>query len=261
VTRARWITKKLARHTVAAASRPLARPGVRVLTYHRFGEARGDPYTISAADFEAQMRWLAQRRLALSLEDLERFLDGSGEVRQGVVVTMDDGSRSVLSVALPVLRAHAIPAVVFVPAGLIGSGDTLDWDELTRLRDGGIVIGSHGHLHRSFGRISLDQARDEAERSREELEARLGVGVTSFAYPYGTRADFDVETGRILRQSGYRLAFTSQHAAVDPAMDRMALPRLKVEGGEARWMFRAICTGGLDAWGWVDRFLWRLQRP
>ena len=42
-------------------------------------------------------------------------------------------------------------------------------------------------------------------------------------------------------------------------MDALALPRVKVEGGERMWMFRLLVRGGLDAWSLADRTLWRLQ--
>ena len=49
------------------------------------------------------------------------------------------------------------------------------------------------------------------------------------------------------------------HGAIAPGADPLTLPRVKIEGGEGLWMFRAIVDGGLDAWRWVDRFMWRLQ--
>ena len=44
------------------------------------------------------------------------------------------------------------------------------------------------------------------------------------------------------------------------SIPELALPRLKVEGGEGTWLFRLLCHGALDRWGWVDRNLWRWQQ-
>ncbi|MEZ4248585.1 MAG: hypothetical protein R3B99_10120 [Polyangiales bacterium] len=84
--------------------------------------------------------------------------------------------------------------------------------------------------------------------------------MTSFAYPFGTHGDFTSETEAALRDAGYTLAFNSKHGAIHPHMDPVSLPRVKIEGGEAAWMFRLAAQGGMDAWRVVDDNLWRLQR-
>ena len=135
----------------------------------------------------------------------------------------------------------------------------LPWDELQRLAAGGVTIGSHGWTHRSLGRMELAEARDEAVRSRRVLQQRLGCRVASFAYPYGTRADFSPATANALTEAGYTTALTSQHGAITKDADPISLPRIKVEGGEGLFFFRLLCRGALDGWRLVDRALWRVQ--
>jgi peptidoglycan/xylan/chitin deacetylase (PgdA/CDA1 family) len=275
----RWLLKKGARRGVAVGSaiarhrRAERAPQLRALTYHRFGDARHDPFCVRVPEFEAQMAWLAEQRLAVSLAELEAFRAGRTTLPpDAVVVTIDDGFRSTYSAALPILRRYGIPAVVFLPVGEIGGAERapsadpsaspephLTWEEVGALSRAGITVGSHAWTHRSLGRMSAHEAREEAQRSRAALEDRLGVAVTSFAYPFGTRADFNATTRTILEGSGYRCAFTAQHGPVRPGDDPFLLSRIKVEGAEPLWMFRLLVRGGLDAWRWVDRTLWRLQ--
>lgn len=285
INRCRWYAKKTARKAVAMLAGTCARlaprkapaggPRVRALTYHRFGDAAYDPFCVARKSFDAQMRHLAEHRLAISLEDLEAFVAGRKGLADGsVLVTVDDGFHSVLSEMLPVLKRYAIPAVAYVTASLIrdaaaspshggpngnGADDYLTWGELERLAAHGVTIGSHGWTHRSLGLMEPREARDEAVRCRETLERRLGCRVASFAYPYGTRTDFSRATAEILAQSGYTTGFTSQHGAIQKDADPIELPRIKVEGGEGLWVFRLLCRGALDAWRFVDRALWRLQ--
>src|SRR5262249_31565391 len=122
-----------------------------------------------------------------------------------------------------------------------------------------ISVGSHAWTHESLGGLSPAEIRTQGERSRKTLEDRLGVPVTAFAYPFGTRRDFNATTRQILHEVGYELLFTSQHGAVRWVCDPLALPRIKVEGGEGMWMFRGLARGGLDGWAMVDRTMWRLQ--
>ena len=271
----RWAAKKAARIGVAAVS-ALARRGrdegarARVLTYHRFGDAARDPYCVGVPAFEAQMRWLAHAGLALSLDDVTALVAGGDDAPEGgVLVTIDDGCRSTIENALPVLRQWGIPAVVYVVVGSLGRGRGLDrdqpedymtWNDVeTLLATGLVTIGSHAYHHRSVARRYATLAFDEAAGSRALLEERLGTPVRSFAYPFGTLRDFSPATRRALAAAGYTTAFTSQHGPLRPGLDPLELPRIKVEGGDPRWVFRTLPAGGLDPWRLIDRALTPLQ--
>lgn len=278
----RWSCKKIARKSVALGSQysgSLAvaglispQPGVRVLTYHRFGDALYDPFCVSAKHFEQQMAFLAEQELAISLADFEKYLQGDLKLsKDAVLVTVDDGYHSLFSIAAPILRQFAIPAVAFVtPSLILGNSASsqlqenqpepyMDWQSVIALEKSKIVVGSHAWTHRSLGALDNSQVMEEAVLSRQVLESRLGRPVTSFAYPFGTKADFNADTIRILKEAGYSLAFTSQHGLVKKQVNHFDLPRIKVEGGEAIWVFRSLVKGGLDAWRVIDQTLWRLQ--
>lgn len=278
----RWILKKSARAALAALSwisgwlfvqRWMPRRGqVRVLTYHRVGDAARDPFCVRVDEFERQMAWLARRRLAISLADLQEFLAGGERPPRGsVLVTVDDGCPCLYSRIAPIAERHGIPLVAFVPAGEVTADDAapragLDGPdariteaELRALAARGVVIGSHAYTHRSLGRLAPSAVRTEAERSRAVLREKTGQAVEAFAYPFGTRADYNDTAAEILRAAGYRCAFTSQHGAISSDTDPFTLPRVKIEGGEGLWMFRLIVRGALDDWRWIDRIFWRLQ--
>jgi peptidoglycan/xylan/chitin deacetylase (PgdA/CDA1 family) len=274
VTALRWTLKKVTRYACAhgtsllirAASHARGRgdPRVRILTYHSFGRAPRAPFCLSPNDFVAQMRYVADAGLALSLPQFEAFLQGHANPQHdAVLVTIDDGLKCLRTAALPVLREFAIPAVAFVSAGLIGTsqnGEYLDWDDLLALKAADISVQSHGWSHRSLGYLTRDAILQELCASRVLLEERLGAEVTAFAYPFGTRADFSTAIASMVSEAGYRLAFTSQHGSITSCgFEPHMLPRIKVESGEPLATFRALVHGGLDAWGWIDRGLWQLQ--
>lgn len=269
----RWQIKKAARTGVMLAStlsgstavrRLAGEPRIRVLTYHRFGHVERDPWCVAPSAFEAQMQWLGGNGLALSLEDVLAFARGDREARPGsVLVTMDDGFRSVLTVAQPILERYKVPAVAYVTTSALGNraaaegaGEAfLEWDELRELEARGMTIGSHGHTHSSMAKMPEAQARDEARRSRDLLEGGLGKPVTSFAYAYGMRNDESPATARILAESGYRSVFISQHGTIRRGTDPLRMPRIKVEAGESLALFKLLCRGGMDIWSLADRIL------
>lgn len=274
----RWYIKKAARGGVAygtwasgllGAARAFRRgPRVRALTYHRVGDAPQDPFCVHRDDFEAQIRLLAEERRAVSLEQVQDFVAGTGSVPEDAcLVTLDDGNISNLSEALPILRRWGVPAVFYVTSSLVG-GDFeglverfMMPDELRELASSELVsIGAHARTHRSLGLMNIAEARDEAKRSKDELEDILGAEVSSFAYPFGTRSDFSTETDRAVADAGYEIAFNSMHGSIGSSNDPISLPRVKVEGGEPLMMFELISRGAMDPWRAVDANLWRLQR-
>lgn len=274
----RWLVKKSARTATVLGSfisgslalRRIAGRGtttVRVITYHRFGDAVRDPWCVSASAFEKQMRWLSERKLAVSLDQVERFARGEIELPDGaVLVTMDDGFSSVLRVAAPIMRRHGIPSVAYITTSHMGatsvSGEPyLTWDEVAQLPAAGVTVGSHAHTHCSIARLSPDRIREEGSRSKALLEQHVGVPVRSFAYPFGMRTDESETSARVLCECGYESIFIAQHGVLRQGAPLARLPRVKVEGGDALWMFKLLCRGGMDAWKLVDDTLWKLQRP
>ena len=274
----RWYVKKAARSTVALGSwasgavqagRWLAkRPRVRALTYHRVGNEPQEAFCVTPRAFEAHVRTLAEAGLAIGLDDLIQFLAGDRELRDGAcLITIDDGCISTLSEILPILTRWNVPAVAFVSAGLIGTGTNglperyMTWDELKEAAASGLLqIGSHAYTHRSLGLMAPGEAQEEARRSRSTLEDRLGTEIQAFAYPFGTRSDFNPTTERTLADAGYAVAFNSIHGAIRSGMDPISLPRIKIEGGEGQWMFDLARQGAMDTWRVIDQNLWRLQR-
>lgn len=267
---ARWFAKKAARTMLSAITAPTTlsrllldrRPNVRVLTYHRFGDGGRAPFMVSADAFKRQMAFVASSGRAVSLNDVRSFLAGKTTLpANAVLVTIDDGDPSVLELAMPILQKHRIPAVAFVLAGAPDGFPVMSGGQLRDLARGGVDIGSHSVSHRSIARLSPDQMRYEASESRRRLEDTLGGPITSFAYPFGTRADYSEAAAGILREAGYDIAFTSQHGTIRQGMDTMLLPRVKVESGDPGWHFPLLCKGGMDAWRLVDVTLSRVQRP
>lgn len=274
----RWLCKKSARQAVAKGSIVVgklsgnnATPRIRVLTYHRFGEVPRDPFCVRAKDFEAHIKYLAEQNLAISLSQLTKTVNGDAAPKKTqVLVTIDDGLMSTYSIALPILRRFNVPAIAFVSPGLIDKqihsrhcGEALepyvDWEQVSTLSRQGVTIGSHALSHRSLGNMSAVELEVEVRRSKEMIESHVEGPVLSFAYPFGTYADFNPRTTAAVKNAGYLCAFTSQHGSIQPGANLLELPRVKIEGGEDLAMFRRIVEGGLDAWRFVDRALWPLQ--
>ena len=112
-----------------------------VLMYHRVlsdDERRGTGshpgIVVSRETFETHMALLKRRFVVLSLEEFTRRIEqGIPFPDRSCVITFDDGWKDNFTNALPVLRKHRLPAVIFLPVNFIGR-QRLFWREaLTHL--------------------------------------------------------------------------------------------------------------------------------
>lgn len=100
------------------------RQRLSILIYHRVLQERdwmrpGEP---TAAEFAWQMRLLKRHFTVLPLGTATELLEQGRLPPRAACVTFDDGYADNVTVALPVLRHHAIPATVFVAAGYLDGG-------------------------------------------------------------------------------------------------------------------------------------------
>jgi peptidoglycan/xylan/chitin deacetylase (PgdA/CDA1 family)/O-antigen ligase len=84
--------------------------------------------------FEEHLAYLRGNAHPVSLEEVLDAIEGRrGLPLRAVLVTFDDGDRTVLDEALPTLRSAGIPGVAFVVAGLLDTDDPFWWEEVERL--------------------------------------------------------------------------------------------------------------------------------
>lgn len=103
--------------------------GAIILNYHSVADADAaswiDPRNrMSPQDFARQMEFLARHRHVIAMDALLDALEGDRPLRAGsVVLTFDDGYRDNLEVVAPMLERLGLPAVVYVPTGVITRGE------------------------------------------------------------------------------------------------------------------------------------------
>jgi peptidoglycan/xylan/chitin deacetylase (PgdA/CDA1 family) len=173
---------------------------VPILTYHAVTEAaRPTPLAVAPRTFAEQMRALAEA--GYRAVPLCRLADGHwAELpERAVVITFDDGYRSVLEEAAPILRNYGFTATLFLVAGLVdgkaGQGDgwqppwpLLGWAEVEALARDGFELGAHTLSHPVLPHLPLAEAEREMVESQRQIGERTGQEVRVLAYPYGARS-------------------------------------------------------------------------
>jgi peptidoglycan/xylan/chitin deacetylase (PgdA/CDA1 family) len=138
-----------------------------------------------------------------------------GEDSNGIVITFDDGDKSVYQYAFPILKKYGTRAVVFLIVDYIGKADHWDialagrrsphlsWDEITEMNDWGIVFGSHTMSHRNLTKLKREEIVYELCGSKQTLESRLGA-VECISYPFNR---VNAEVALVAKRAGYRFGF------------------------------------------------------
>jgi GT2 family glycosyltransferase/peptidoglycan/xylan/chitin deacetylase (PgdA/CDA1 family) len=215
---------------------------VRLLAYHMIGEVPDDRlarYAVPPDRLAAQLSALvAAGYRFIGPDDLADHLDGRPLHPGSVLVTFDDGYRSVADLGRPILRRFGIRPVLCVVTGQVGGTNEwdartgtarlplLDADRLGALARAGWEIAAHTATHAHLRTLSPGRLRAEIAGSRRAVE-RLGLPAPRFlAYPYG---EHDRRVRAATARAGFRagLALGTRAAHPDPA-DRFAIPRVEV---------------------------------
>ncbi|MEY9845966.1 polysaccharide deacetylase family protein [Streptacidiphilus sp. MAP5-3] len=123
------------------------------------------------------------------------------------------------------------------------SAPQLTTDDLHRLLDAGIAVGSHGLDHARLDRCDEYALREEIVGAHDRLTELTGAATTSFAYPEETH---DLRAVALLRELGYRSAFRNDGMLVDTRgglPDPLCISRLRVDSRTARTRFDAALAG------------------
>ena len=226
-----------------------------ILTYHSVDET-GSVISVSERTFRRHVRWLAAGHVSVVTLDALLTLPDDADA---VAITFDDGLESFGRIAAPLLLEHHLPATLFVVSDAVGTTNVwrgkrdagipvlplLDWDSLGRLTSEGFSIGAHTCTHLDLASAAPAEAAREITSSKARLASELGVGVTTFAYPYGSVSS----AARDAVSREFHYGVTTRLALLAPHDDPARLPRLD------SYYLRA--TGTLEAWG-STRFRMRM---
>jgi len=182
---------------------PLGRGGLKasgyqtvpVLRYKKFSEHQAGPSTITRRAFESQMELLKNQGYhVITIDQLIDFLEFKDQIPQkSVVITIDDGWKSFLKIAYPVLKKYRFPATLFVQTNFIGTKDALSWSELRYLSRNGLDIQCRSKTYRKLKDLRsnkkfnqyLTRLDNELFRSITDIKRELGKKCQYLAYPVG----------------------------------------------------------------------------
>ena len=189
---------------------------IPILTYHRFAEDCDSPLCMPAKTFDLQMRYLKENRYhVITAEELLSFLRyRQGLPQKSVLITMDDGYRSVYDIAYPILNKYGFSATLFIYTDFVGvSKIAITWDQLKEMQGKGFTIGSHTIYHSDLTQPKegeteqeyIARVKEELFGSKKILDQKLGQDTYFLAYPFGR---YDQQSIQMAREAGYKMAMS-----------------------------------------------------
>lgn len=233
----------------AAVDQPHAPGGiVSILVYHRFESQARDSMAVTTSQFARQLQYLVDRHYhVIPFRSLVASLRRGEPLSRAVVITVDDGHRSVYTDMLPLVRQYRVPVTLFVyPSAISNAPYAMTWNQLESLRQTGLFdIQSHTYWHPNF---KIERRRLESAaydkfvtmqlvKPRDVLRAKLGIDANMLAWPFGI---YDNDLIGRAAAAGYVAAVTLEGRRVTASDRTLALPRFLVTAAVSDERFRAM---------------------
>lgn len=244
--------------------RPAAQRDI-ILIYH---SVAGGALSAPEALFREQMDWLRDHARMVTLDEL---LDAPNPGGLRVTLSFDDGYSALHDTVHPILTAQGFPAIVYLNSGLLGEDQHLPsrpelghypdehfltWSEAAEMAGQGWTAGGHGVDHVDLTKTPAEETHRQLVDCKAQIEARLGVSCTHFAYTWG---HYTPQVCAAVASVGFRSAVSALHGPVTQTSDRFALPRVDIRADYELRDFIDVVTGRWDFLGLKHR-LERLAR-
>ena len=224
-----------------------------VIYYHDIVNS-GDGYSYQRVEkniFNEQMSYLQKNGYtSLLFEDLQKPLP-----EKAILITFDDGFRTVYENAMPIMRKFGMKGNIFLPAQYVEEENShfMTWNMLKGLYDAGdFSVAGHTYSHVDIRNLSEKEMEFEIEKSNQLLKERLNIQTESFCMPYGK---YDKRSMKSLRKhSQYKYIFASFYGiAKQNRLTKELIPRIGISNDDSLNVFEQKLRGKLNWKGIVQK--------
>lgn len=220
-------------------------PGVGICMYHYVYDENDPPDDlydrfgnyISMQALEEELNWLNEEGYYYpTWEEVRAYVDGELLLPdKSIVLCFDDGSKSFLENGIPVLEKCRVPATSFIITNNKGE------EKIAKYQSKYVYYESHSHnMHRGGGNIGHGGIFTAISREDGMADLKKSIEICgssdAFAYPYG---DYNDASRRMVEDSGFLCAVTTQPGKAYPGDDPMLLPRVRMSLGQSLESFKA----------------------
>lgn len=249
-------------------SRLLKRKSCRILMYHSIENSDLSEDKMGLAvppeTFYIHMKYLKENKFYVIglLELVSKIANRQLIPKKSIVITFDDGFRSILMKALPILKKLSFTATLFINIYFVENKmpkhlywhdwQTLNWDEIKRLYEEGLLIGSHAVTHKKLTELNEEDLKNEIMGSRELIERNIRAKINTFSYPQGA---FNKKVKEALRNNNFICSCSSIEGTNDSQSDLFALRRTEITASDDTPLkFEKKILGSYDWLGMIDKW-------
>jgi peptidoglycan/xylan/chitin deacetylase (PgdA/CDA1 family) len=227
---------------------------VAVLGYHDFSSTRKvEEMVIRPAKFRKQMQAIKDLKLnVITLEDFTLWKQGLKTIPdKSILITIDDGWKSVYSDAFPILKEFGYPFTIYLYTNYIDrGGNSMTSEMIQEMMNNGCTIGSHSVSHpmpskvRKHQRLGEEAYKEFIDRelgeSKKILESKFSQPINTYVYPGGLHTPEMYETAAVV---GYQHLFTVKPGKVTRKTDDNIIPRYIILGEDKHdYIFKHATT-------------------
>ena len=139
-----------------------------VFMYHKFGVSKYPSTSVTIDQLNSHIEELTKEKYTIkSLDFIVDTIINDGDLPANTIgISVDDADKSFLEVGWPLFKENNIPVTLFVTTGTISNNKKyINWDQIRKLKEEGVVIGAHSHTHAHMPDISIEEVRNEIETS------------------------------------------------------------------------------------------------
>jgi len=238
--------------------------GLTILTYHRINEEIEPDETVTPEEFQKQLQYIKENYKVISLDQAVEYIQTDiKRISNSIVITFDDGYSDNYHNAYPLLKKYDFPATIFLISGFINNkgGKYLSRSQIEEMMGNNISFGSHTVSHRILTSLGNEEITREIRDSKDMLKSQLGQRINFFAYPVGSKVDFNDQIREIVRSCKYTCACSNIYGMNDENADIFALKRIGIETTDTFFIFKQKLDGALNIISFKDtKFFQRLKR-
>jgi peptidoglycan/xylan/chitin deacetylase (PgdA/CDA1 family) len=135
-------------------------------------------------------------------------------IRQGIFESRLSFAFRILEKMKPISPAKRREAISYLRPKTNTSFESdrcMSWQEVKKMSEAGMEIGSHGLSHRSLAMLPYYEAKEEIKKSKEIIEYNIEKPCYHFSFPYGGNQDYNQPLIDCVKEAGYRTCLLNVH--------------------------------------------------
>ena len=203
---------------------------VPILMYHEVNDAQRNNLYLSVADFQSHLDYFQEAGITpITMEQLwDHWVNEAPLPDKPVVLTFDDGYRSMYTTVYPMLAERGWPGTFYCVSDYTASGDFISEDMIREMAAAGMEIGSHTASHVELDSCTGDALNAQLTQSRDILSGLSEKPVVQLCYPSG---HYNADTQAAAQDAGYHCAVTTEYGFAAPEQGLYALRRIRISTG------------------------------